>query len=161
MYLVIKFPGCIFPTVRRYLEKLGCLLWKFEEPHYQVTVTAHARAKHLSKDSNLNPYQAWTTCASYQGEGIAADNFHLTGTCTCPGNLNSISCVKHCTEYTPKSIEALIFLATKVAMEHDLRANALRQQIARLEGNDELYREAVASGGLIQYKDGHFSIRTD
>lgn len=97
-----------------------------------------------------------------EGKGWILDGeekIRVAGECANPRMLNNISCPKWCEKYEPMSIEAAIFVAEQVAKEHERRVLMLHKQIEYLRATDLLYREAIKTGGVFEYKEGKFIIR--
>lgn len=82
----------------------------------------------------------------------------VAGECANPTMLNDISCPMWCTKYEPTSIEAHIYVAEQVALEHERRAEALRRQIEFLRQTDKGYREVIRTGGVFGYRDSQFVV---
>ena len=161
MYLVIHIQNSgDEERIRRYIKTTcNCRIWEYTDPCYVQNVTAEQRKALMGPLDNLNPPFAWKSCASYQGDETPVDNLYLSGTCDCPSNLNTISCVKSCTKYVPRSFEALISMATNAAIGHDTYGSALRNYIAHLMRNQELWSDVQETGGVIGYENGHFVIK--
>jgi hypothetical protein len=138
-------------------------------------------------EGDLNPPAAWSTCASFvqawdwdslgrgparvlhgdkskapRGKGWGTlpngNKMQVAGECGNPSMLTYLSCPKWCDKYEPASMEAYIFVANAVMVEHERRANALKHHIASLQVTDMNYRQAVRTGGIFLYKGGKMNI---
>lgn len=164
MYIVLRIKDAgILLKARKYLLRLRCWFREFDEPKYQVDVTAKQRANriHPSGGGTVNPPAAWKTCASYKGTGQVGCTSTIAGTCANKRMLDSIACPRWCEMYEPTSVEAAVFVAEQVACEHDRRASELRRQIQFLQETDLQYREAIKTGGVFRYRDGQYVVTTD
>ena len=96
-----------------------------------------------------------------EGKGWVIEDgkkIRVAGECAAPRMINHISCYLWCTKYEPISIEAAIFVAEQVIQEHERRAQVLCRHVEYLKTTDLLYREAIKTGGVFEYKEGKFVI---
>lgn len=170
MLIKINSPSFL-GKVRKYLKGLGFWFKEFNDTEYKIEVTAEERSKthRGNRNTNLNPPKAWETCASLVqiwdwdelGRGPWPNNREIqpAGECANPSMLSYISCPKSCIKYKPTNIEASIYIAERVAEEHERRAKVLRYQVQFLKTTDLQYREAIKIGGMFIYENGKFIIR--
>ncbi|MBI5400600.1 MAG: hypothetical protein HZB12_00575 [Candidatus Yonathbacteria bacterium] len=96
-----------------------------------------------------------------EGKGWVIEDgkkIRVAGECANPRDLNHIYCYMWCTKYEPMSIDAAIFVAEQVIQEHERRVQVLRRHIEYLKTTNLLYREAIKTGGVFEYKEGKFVI---
>ena len=189
VWVLLHIEISVWAKVQKYLQRLGVFFRTFPQIEYRVVVTAEERnAARSNRGGDLNPPQAWKTCASCKqvwdeesrgpwpkyphelertgntaprGKGWVEDQYgrrRVAGECANPIMLNYISCPMHCTRYEPTTIEGLVWLSEHVAEEHRRRAELLQNQAEFLRQTAMTYEEVIASGKVFSHRGGRFQL---